>query len=208
MMRSLAGSPSAAARDAEINGQPPRIGPLPDDRLTDEARELCKQMRAMFGIPEDGAMPEVVATMLRHPGLYDAQMKIGIQLAGKGVLSHRERELAVLRQAWLIGAPYEWGEHVDISRRIGVSADEIEMVITGPSAPGWSRHEKALLTAVDELVATYMISDETWAILAESWDEPKLMELPVLVGSYISTAMQQNALRVRLNSNNPGLSHR
>ncbi len=207
-MRDLAGSTSAEARDAEINGQPPRIGPLPDDQLTDEARELCKRMRTMFGIPEDGVVPEVVATMLRHPGLYDAQMVIGLQLGGKGALSPRERELAVLRQAWLVGAPYEWGEHVDISRRIGVSTEEIEQVIAGPSAPGWSRHERALLTAVDELISTYMISDATWAVLAESWGEPLLMELPVLVGTYVATAMQQNALRVRLNSNNPGLSHR
>ncbi len=34
------------------------------------------------------------------------------------------------------------------------------------------------------------------------------MELPVLVGTYATTAMQQNSLRVRLNANNPGLSHR
>jgi 4-carboxymuconolactone decarboxylase len=53
-----------------------------------------------------------------------------------------------------------------------------------------------------------MISDESWAVLAESWNEKQLMEFPVLIGQYFMIAIQQNALRVRLSDHNPGLSHR
>jgi len=207
-MRILGGSPSVAARDEEINGQPPRIGPLADDELSEEAKAYCRELRATFGLAEDGVMPEVIATMLRHPGLYEAQMGMTIQIAARGAISGRERELAVLRIAWRVGAPYEWGEHVDIGQRFGVTSEEVARVIEGPDAPGWSRHDAALLRSVDELLDSCMISDETWATLAESWNEQQLIELPVLVGIYNGIAMQQNSLRVRLERGNPGLSRR
>ena len=89
-----------------------------------------------------------------------------------------------------------------------ITPEEIEWVIEGSSGVGWPRHEKALLTAVEELLSNYMISDETWAVLGESWNEAQLMELPVLVGTYLSTAMQQNSMRIPPNNNKPGLRHR
>ncbi len=53
-----------------------------------------------------------------------------------------------------------------------------------------------------------MLSDETWAALAETWGEQQLMEFPVLVGVYAATAMQQNSLRVRTEGGKPGLTSR
>ena len=207
-MRDLAGSPSAAARDAEVNGQPPRIGPIPEGELGAEAIEYCRGLRVSLGIPENGEIPEITATMLRHPALNEAQMVMGIMLAGKGAISPRERELAVLRQAWITGAPYEWGEHVDIGKRVGLTGEEIERIVAGSAASGWSRHEGAIIKAVEELFERFQISDETWAVLAESWNEQQLLELPILVGVYAATAMQQNSIRARLRGNNTGLTHR
>jgi alkylhydroperoxidase family enzyme len=207
-MKTLGGAASDVARDAEVNGKPPRIPPLREDELSQEAMDYCKRLRTSLGIPETGLMPAVTATMLRHPELNDAQTVMGIMLAAKGRISMRERELAVLRGAWVTGAPFEWSEHVVIARRVGISGEEIERVIAGGAAPGWSRHEAALLTAVDELLSRFMISDETWTTLAESWDEQQLMEFPVLVGVYAATAMQQNSLRVTTDGGKPGLTSR
>ena len=170
--------------------------------------EYCRRLRVSLGIPENGEIPEVTATMLRHPELNEAQTQIGIMLAARGTLSQRERELAVLRQAWVTGSPYEWGEHVDIAKRQGVSAQEVERITVGADAPGWSRHDAAILRGTDELLSAFRISDETWAVLAESWDDKQLLEFPILVGVYAATAMQQNSIGARLRASNPGLSHR
>ena len=207
-MRELAGSPSAAARDAEVNGQPPRIGPIPEGELGAEAIEYCRGLRISLGIPENGEIPEITATMLRHPALNEAQMVMGIMLAGKGALSPRDREIAVLRQAWITGAPYEWGEHVDIGKRVGLTAEEIERIVAGSTAHGWSRHEGAIIKAVEELFERFQISDETWAVLAETWNEQQLLEFPILVGVYAATAMQQNSIRARLRGKNTGMTYR
>lgn len=207
-MRVLAGAASDAARDAEVIGKPPRIAPLAENELSAEAMDYCKRLRVSLGIPESGLIPQVTATMLRHPALNDAQTQMGIMLAGHGTLAPRERELAVLRGAWVTGAPFEWSEHVVIAGRCGISTEEIARVIEGGGAPGWSRHEAALLTGVDELLSRFMLSDETWDVLAETWGEKQLMEFPVLVGVYAATAMQQNSLRVRTEGGKPGLTSR
>ncbi len=207
-MRVLAGAASDVERDKEVNGKPPRILPLAEHELSEEAMDYCRRLRVSLGIPEDGVIPLVTATMLRHPDLNDAQTQMGIMLAGRGRISPRERELAVLRVGWVTGSPFEWSEHVVIARRFAITAEEIARVIEGGAAPGWTRHEAALLTAVDECLSRFMISDETWAVLAESWDEQQLMEFPVLVGVYAATAMQQNSLRVSTEGGKPGLTSR
>jgi alkylhydroperoxidase family enzyme len=195
-------------RMEQIVGHPPRIAPVREDQLTDETRQLAVDIRAAFGIPEDGAMPESLRMMMVHPELFRAQMAMGITLAA-GSIPARERELAVLRSAWICGAPYEWGEHVDIGKvRCGLTTEEIERCTQGSKAPGWSEHEHAILKGVEELHADHMISDETWAVLAKSWNDKQLTEFPALVGIYTATAMLQNSLRYRLADNNPGLGHR
>ena len=207
-MKVLGGAASDVARDEEVNGKPPRIAPLAENELTPEAMDYCRRLRVSLGIPENGVIPAVTATMLRHPALNDAQTTMGIMLAGHGTLTMRERELAVLRGAWVTGSPFEWSEHVVIGKRIGITPEEIEMVIEGGKAEGWSRHEAAILTGVDELLSRFMLSDETWAVLSESWGEKQLMEFPILVGVYAATAMQQNSMRVRTEGGKPGLTSR
>ncbi|MDR2856288.1 MAG: carboxymuconolactone decarboxylase family protein [Novosphingobium sp.] len=195
-------------RMARIVGKPPRIEPLDENNLPPEGQEAAIEIRAAFGLPEDGFMPESFRMMLVHPALFKGQMAIGIALAA-GAIPPRERELAILRNAWLCGAPYEWGEHVNMGRqRAGLTAEEVERCTHGSGAAGWNEHDRAIMRGVEELQADHMISDETWAVLAKTWDDRQLMEFPVLVGIYTATAMQQNSVRFRLDGDNPGLTHR
>jgi 4-carboxymuconolactone decarboxylase len=195
-------------RMAQVVGDRPRIEPLDESALSPEAFQLAKEIRAALKIPEDGRMTESFLMMLHHPELFRVQMAMGITLAG-GAIPARERELAVLRNAWICGAPYEWGEHVNIGReRCGLTREEVERCTQDSTAEGWTDHERAVLKAVEELHDDYTVSDETWAELAKTWDAKQLSEFPMLIGSYTMTAMQQNSLRYRMEDSNPGLRHR
>lgn len=197
------------AREAEILGKPQRIRSLSADELSDDAKQLIIDMRKSINSTTPiTEISDVFGLMLQHAGLFRCQMDIGIQLAGKGALSPRERELTVLRVGWWCGAPYEWGEHVRVAKRYGITEEEIERITQGSSAPGWNEHEQAILRGVEELLGNQMISDETWDVLARSWNEKQLIEFPALVGQYFATALQQNSLRARLDSNNIGLRQR
>jgi alkylhydroperoxidase family enzyme len=153
-------------------------------------------------------LPEIVRTMLRHAALFSVHTDVGIHLLSRGAMSLRDRELAVLRIAWLCQAPYEWGEHVMVGKRFGLSSEDIARVIEGPTAVTLDEHERAILQAVDELHSDAMISDATWNTLAKRLDERQLIELPIVVGQYQSVAYYQNSLRLRLHTGNLGLKAR
>ena len=196
------------ARQALIVGMPPRIAPLRPSEIGKEAFEAVTEVRKAVSLPPTDNMPEYVATVLRYPALYRRHIELALQLYG-GALTPRHRELAILCVGWLCKAPYEWGEHVDIGKRVAnLTSEEIERVTRGSAAPGWNEDDRAIIRAVEELHQDAMISDETWAALARSLNDQQLIELPILVGQYQGIAYFQNSLRCRLMPDNPGLSAR
>ena len=197
----------AAARHAQVVGAGPKIAALEDSEMSGEARAIVDGVRAAAGAGPAGEVPEYMRMLAKHPGLFRSQMDTG-KLFFNGLIAPRERELAVLRIGWLAGAPYEWGEHVKISQRYGVTSEEIERAIIGSAASGWSEHDGAIVRAVEELIADFAISGETWDILAKSWDEAQMLEFPAMVGQYVAIAFIQNSYRARLAPENTGLALR
>jgi alkylhydroperoxidase family enzyme len=215
---------------SQMLGDGPRIPPLDFDEVTSELAEMLAgtiAINAAVGSREsdkltdlvkqgDGNrvagvltdLPEILRTMLRHPALFKCMTDTGLLLLGNGALPPRDRELAILRMGWLCHAPYEWGEHVLIAKKAGITSAEIEAITTGSTAPDWNVDDRAVLCAVEELYADAMISDTTWATLAARYNEQQLIELPVVIGQYQAVAYYQNALRLRLHHDNPGLSAR
>lgn len=196
-----------AAREAHVIGAGPRIHAVPNDEVDPEARQLVNDIRSAAGAGPATIIPEYMRVVIKHPEIFRCQMDLGTVLF-EGRISARERELAVLRVGWLTQSPYEWGQHVEIAKRYGLSPDEIERIMAGSSAPGWSEHEAAVLRGVEELMADYALSDATWEVLAKSWDEAQLIEFPMMVGQYVATAFVQNSLRIPMQEGNPGLSRR
>lgn len=200
-------------REALVLGRPPRIPPMQTEEVIAAAREQTAKLR-MAGTGdatpvEVSDIPEMLLTLMCHPGLYEKFSGLSMQMMGQSsTLNPRDRELAILRTGWLCQAPYEFGEHVRIAKMVGISSDEIEQVIVGSSASCWNEHERAVLRAVEELHDNAMISDETWDMLSKRLEHKQLFELPVLIGQFTSVAYFQNSLRFRLSQGNEGLRAR
>lgn len=176
----------------------PRIAPLAPDEQDDQAREL------LAGAAADGLpAANIFSTLVRHPGLFRKWMPFGGKLLA-GKLAARERELLILRTGWRCQSVYEWGQHVLIGRRAGLTDDEIERVKEGPDAPGWDALDAALVRAVDELHDDGCITDATWATLAERYDVPQLIEVPMVVGQYHLVSFTLNSLGVERDAGVPG----
>ena len=203
----LGGGYETAERHAQVIGSAPRIDALPNEAIDARSWDLVNTLRTAAGAPPTDEMPAFMRLMAKHPPLFHRQMEMGNVLF-TGRISPREREIAVLRISWLAGAAFEWGEHVEIGKRAGLSADEIERITQGSSVAGWSEHDAAILRAVEELLADFAVSDATWQTLASSWDEQQLIELPMMVGQYLTTAFILNSLHVQLGDGNKGLAHR
>jgi len=170
----------------------PRISPLP----VDEREEVHKVLLDSVGGLVRGEM-NIFTTLVRHPRLFRRWLPLGGVLL-TGALPGRDRELLILRTAHHCGAAYEWAHHVPIGRDAGLTDDEIERVRQGPDSAGWSDDDALLLRAADELHTASRIGDETWAALADRYDEKQLIELPILVGQYHLVAYALNSLGVEV----------
>lgn len=201
------GGYEVAQRHGQVLAAGPRIAAIPNEQISADAFDLVNTLRAAAGAPPTRQMPEFMRLMAKHPPIFQRQMEMGNVLFN-GRIPQREREIAVLRISWLAGAAYEWGEHVEIGKRSGLTAEEIEQITQGSSSGGWSVHERAIMRAVEELLADFAVSEETWTTLARSWDEQQLIELPMMVGQYLTTAFILNSLQVQLSPGNAGLAHR
>jgi alkylhydroperoxidase family enzyme len=123
-------------------------------------------------------------------------MVFGNHVLAKSTLSARDRELLILRTGWNCRAPYEWGQHVAIARRIGVTDDEVARIAEGAGAAGWDPFDAWLLRAADELHDDQTLTDVTFAALSEKYDERQLLDLVFTVGQYHLVSMALNAMRV------------
>ncbi len=139
-----------------------------------------------------------LGTLAQYPELARAYHVFNGHVIYNTSLSPRQRELLVLRVAAVRGSEYEWTQHVVLAADVGISDDEVDRVAAGPDAAGWSLGDAALLRAVDELLADAMVTDETWATLAEELDVQQLMDVVFTVGSYDLLAMAFRSFRVEL----------
>lgn len=151
----------------------------------------------LIGLATGRRPPHIFTTLARNRGLFRRWLWFAGGLMPGGRLPRRDTELLILRVARLTGCDYERGHHEELGRRAGLSAAEIERVGEGPAAPGWTPRQARLLRAADELHASGDIGDGLWGELAAEFDEPRLIELCLLVGHYEMLAMTLKALRVQ-----------
>jgi alkylhydroperoxidase family enzyme len=181
----------------------PRIAPLPEPEWDDDLRAIL-QARPR-GLDMRLGDNNIFPTFARHKDLFRAWLPFAGFLLGGGVLGERERELLILRTGYNCSSGYEWGQHVRISEGIRMPREEIMRVAEGPDAEAWTAADAALLRAADELHERAKISDDTWARLAEDYDEPGLLEIAMLVGHYHLVAFALNSLEVELDDGLEGL---
>jgi 4-carboxymuconolactone decarboxylase len=170
----------------------PRIVPLEEKDWNDEQRQLLAPMA------QTGRVANIFKTLARHPKLLKRWLPFANHILFKSSLPAREREMLILRVAWLARAEYEWGHHQEIGRRAGLTDAEIVRIAAGPDAPGWSKVEAALLRAADELYRASRLGSATWTALAAHYDETQLMDVVFTIGNYTALAMALNSFGVAL----------
>jgi hypothetical protein len=128
------------------------------------------------------------------------------QITQHYTLPLRDKELLILRTAWLSRGNYVWGAHsTGNGKKAGITAEELTRITQGPDAKGWSNFDAALLRAADELHTSRFITDATWKTLGERYDEAKLVELLFVVGDYTMLIMFHNSVGMPLGPGMPGL---
>lgn len=179
----------------------PRIDPL-----RDSSDPLAQKILAAA----DGIQPapprNLFGTLAHQPEAARRTLRLGSVFLFEGILSHRLREIAILRTAWRTGAEYEWGQHTLIGRQVGLTEGEIKELMTPALVGRWTEHERATVDAVDELCEHDKINRETWIRLCVDWAEPELVEFILVVGYYRMLAGLMNSAEIDLDPGAPGWS--
>jgi 4-carboxymuconolactone decarboxylase len=114
-------------------------------------------------------------------------------------LPRRDKEMLILRTAWLGHDAYVWSAHsVGFKRAAGATDEELLRITEGPKAKGWNEFDAALLQAADELHKDQFISDATWKILASKYNDKQLLDTIFTVGQYTMVAMYINSTGVQM----------
>lgn len=153
-----------------------------------------------------GPIPNIFLLLGRHRRAFTPWLWYASRLMPGGLLDRAETELVILRVAARTGSAYERQHHEAIARSIGLgeeiiawSAQEPGAVVPAGVTGGLDATRAALLRdATDELLSRHDLSDATWHALTEHYDEPRLLELCMLVGQYAGLAATLNAARVQL----------
>jgi alkylhydroperoxidase family enzyme len=184
----------------------PRIAPLPPKEWPKEMRAALAAMRPAeprHPFPQQEGRPKglnALGTLAHHPALTTAFNTFNGYILFASTLSPRQRELLVLRVATVRGSAYEWEQHRILALDNDLSAADVERIAQGPDAPGWAPLDKAMLSAVDEMIGQGEIGESTWQALASELDVQQLMDLVFTVGVYEILAMAFRSFGVELDA--------
>ncbi|MEU9018877.1 carboxymuconolactone decarboxylase family protein [Actinomadura sp. NPDC048394] len=183
---------------ADIPGnRVPRVAPLPEAEWDDTLRAATASIGPL----------NVLTTLGRHPKLFRSWIGLGTALLMKGLLGDRDRELAIMRTAYLRDCAYEWGHHRRLALAAGLTETEVAALRLPLDDHGWADDDLMVLTAADELNERSTLTDATWTALSARFGEQELIELVMLVGHYHMVAFALNALRVQDEDVQDGEAH-
>jgi alkylhydroperoxidase family enzyme len=171
------------------NTAPPLL-PLvenPDDPLV---REQFDKLAAASGILNLHRM------MAHAPALMKASGDMALAFRRDTKLPRAIAELAILRAAQVLDAPYVWSRHVPLARDCGVTAQHMSELASWPDSPAFTPAQKAALGFAEKAVQHLPVDETAAAELRRHFTPRELVELAMVVGFYVSTAIFVKALAV------------
>lgn len=160
----------------------PRLAPIDPDAVTPEARVFLDRWTGGFFQGAD--KHPVLLTFAHHPHLADLFSQLNIHILTTNTLPVKERQIAIMRTAWLTKATYMWSSHLNTSKLAGLEDDFYAPVQNGAEDPYFTPFERVVVRATDELVRESKVSDANWSLLAAEWNEQQLLDFLFTVGVY------------------------
>ena len=105
-------------------------------------------------------------------------------------------EFAILIQARLANAQFEWWAHYPIALKCGLRAELADQLRDGKRPHGMLADEAAVFDYCVHLSLEHRVSDALFAQTKAALGEQQLVDLTVLSGTYVMVAMLLNAAEV------------
>jgi 4-carboxymuconolactone decarboxylase len=189
----LAGLAGARAEDAPRFPRPAMEQLAPEQQAV--AAEVLKQSSAGLGGP--------YGMLIKSPELLQRYLLMTDYLRQKTSLPHRLNEMAILLEARLWDAQYEWWAHEPLARKAGLADAIIEDIRAGKRPATMQPDEAIVYDVVTELLNRRQLSDTTFAAAKQTLGEQQVVDLVAVTGFYVMVSTVIIAGQIAIPDNAP-----
>jgi 4-carboxymuconolactone decarboxylase len=141
------------------------------------AAEVLKQSSAGLGGP--------YGMLIKSPELLKRYLAMTEYLRQKTSLPHRLNEMAILLEARLWDAQYEWWAHEPLARKAGLPDAIISDIRNGKRPDAMQPDEAVVYDVVTELLNKRQLSDDTFGRAKQMLGEQQVVDLVAVTGFYV-----------------------
>jgi alkylhydroperoxidase family enzyme len=135
-------------------------------------------------------------TMAHAPALMKASGDMALALRRDTKLPRAVAELSILRAAQVLDAPYVWARHIPLARDCGVTALQLDELASWSDSTAFTPAQKAALGFAEKAAQHLPIDESAATELRRHFTAREIVELAMVVGFYLSTAIFIKALAV------------
>ena len=159
------------------------------------AAEVLKQSSAGLGGP--------YAMLINSPELLRRYLLMTEYLRQKTSLPKHLNEMAILLEARIWDAQYEWWAHEPLARKAGLSEAIINDIRDGKRPSALQPDEAIVYDFVTELLHKKQLSDETFARAKQILGDQQVVDLAAVTGFYVMVSAVIAAGRVGIPNSGP-----
>lgn len=170
---------------------PVRLGPIPDERMTDAQKAAVAAV--MSGPRKHMGGP--FSALLRSPELMNRVQKVGEYLRFLCPLDKRLGEFAAIIAARHWSQQFEWWAHKRQAIEAGLKPEIAEAVQEGRRPSGMREDEEVLYDFLTEALKNNGVCDVTYARAVKQFGEAGVIDLLAVAGYYGLLALVMNVAR-------------
>jgi alkylhydroperoxidase family enzyme len=167
--------------------------------IEEAARPELAELIARIKVGRRGGLLNVYKLLLHSPALAQTWFDHNSAVRWQTKLSGRLREIIIIRIAHLNGVDYVLAQHVPgLAVAEGLTVPECEALANWRATDLFDLRERAALAYAEAMTLSTSVSDEVFADVRRHFDDREIVELSVLIGTYIMHNRVMKALAIDL----------
>jgi alkylhydroperoxidase family enzyme len=157
--------------------------------------DVSKEKREAVGYPDKHVLNVSRLALWAPDGLWRAHSAYKRAMIYETKIDERLREILILRVAHLSRSEYELRHHLSISANLGFTHAQQEALRIGDYSK-LSEPERAVAEFTDDVVGNRGVADKTLEKVRKLFGEPQVIEMLIVIASYVGTALLAKAAGV------------
>lgn len=168
--------------------------PLPNvDSLPKNVQDLLEQLPSL----------NVYKMFANLPSSLPPFIELAQSFFNNGTIKTRLLEIAILRVAYINKCNYQWHQHEQIARSLGIDERDLAAIANKSKVKSLNPDENFICTLTDELTKDANLSDKNFEELFARYTIEQGVAIILCISFYNMLSRFLNATRVHIEKNNP-----